>query len=303
MENKMNTQTVGYKAKAFELRNLVFFFMIAFGIPWFWSALLISGMVKVPSKIVFPGIIPWVIADIILGFGPTMGAFVMTATTEGKPGIKALWKRFWNRNINFKWLLLTILFYSVVRLVANLVSRIVDGQAYPILALPDPPWMVVVMFISAFIFNGLTEEFGWRGYALPRFQARWNALTSSILLGIIWAAWHIPSFFVQGRPLYHVNFWGWAPNIILMSVIYTWIFNNTKGSVLAAALFHAMTNTSIIVLSSIKSYYGVLVFAIIIIVIFFGQKNLARQRAGEQAEIQSQLEGHSAGEIPVGKIP
>jgi membrane protease YdiL (CAAX protease family) len=298
----MDTQTVEYKAKALEPRNLAFFFLIAFGISWLWSALLISGIVKVPSEVAFPKIIPWVLADIILGFGPTFGAFVMTATTEGKPGIKALWKHFWNHNISLKWLLITLLFYSGLRLVANLVSRILDGQAYPILSLPDPPWMVIVTFISAFIFNGLTEEFGWRGYALPRFQAKWNALTSSILLGIIWAAWHIPSFFVQGRPLYHANFWVWAPNIILLSIIYTWIFNNTKGSVLAAALFHAMTNTSIIMLPSIKNYYGVLVLAIIIIVIFFGPKNLVRQRAGEQVEGLSPLEEHSVGEIPVGKI-
>jgi membrane protease YdiL (CAAX protease family) len=174
-----------------------------------------------------------------------------------------------------------LLCYDVLRLIANFIARTLDGQAYPILNLPNPPWMVIITFISAFIFNGLFEEFGWRGYALPRLQARWNALISSLILGVIWASWHLPAFFMPGQPLYQRNFWVWAPWIILSSILYTWFFNNTKGSVLAAALFHAMMNCSIVVLptqSSLWYYYGVLLAAGILIVIIFGAKNLVREQ-------------------------
>jgi pimeloyl-ACP methyl ester carboxylesterase/membrane protease YdiL (CAAX protease family) len=269
------TQEVGYEMKAFEARNLVFFFLIAFGMNWFRDALIIFGILKAPSETAFPAILPWILMDVLFGSGPLVGAFVMAAITEGKAGVKALWNRFWNRNIRIKWLLVILLTFPLLELAANLFARTLDGQAYLFL-IPNSPWMVIYGFVQAFIFNGLLEEFGWRGYALPRFQARWSALTSSILLGIIWAAWHIPSFFIQGRSLYQVNFWTWAPNIILLSVIYTWIFNNTKGSVLAVALFHAATNASIIVLPSIMSYYVVLVLAIAIIVVFNHSKNLVR---------------------------
>jgi membrane protease YdiL (CAAX protease family) len=281
----LTNQTAGYKAKAFEPRNLAFFFLIAFGLAWFPLFIFIFGILKPPSSIGEQfGTATGLIA-IVLSAGPTIAAFVMTAITEGKPGVRALWGRFWNRNLSIKWLLVILLCYDALRLVANFIARTLDGQAYPILDLPNPPWMVIITFISAFIFNGLFEEFGWRGYALPRFQARWNALTSSLLLGAIWASWHIPAFFVPGLSLYQRNFWEWAPWIILSSILYTWFFNNTKGSVLAAALFHVMANFSMIVLptkSSLWYYYGVLLAAVILIVIIFGARNLVRHRPEER---------------------
>ena len=123
----------------------------------------------------------------------------MTAITEGRSGVKALWGRFWNRNLSLKWLLVTLLFYDALWLVANLVARMIDGEAYPFVDLPDPIWTIIPLFLQAFVSSGMGEEFGWRGYALPRFQAKWNALVSSIVLGLIWAFWHIHAFFIQRR--------------------------------------------------------------------------------------------------------
>ena len=141
--------------------------------------------------------------------------------------------------------------------------------------------MVIPPFITAFIFNGMLEEFGWRGYVLPRFQARWNALPSSLILGVIWGAWHIGQWFVPGSNLYQRNFWLWGLGTILLSILMTWIFNNTKGSVLAASLFHAMINTGIILFQLDWRYYGVELLAVILIVIIFGPKSLVRRRAEE----------------------
>ena len=280
----MNTQTVGYKAKAFEARNLIFYFLIAFGLPWIKNALEVLFNVKMPTRITDPAWFFVVFVGIPGTFGPSIAAFVMTAITEGKPGVQALWKRFWHRNVSFKWLLVALLCYDTLRLGANIIARTLDNQAYPILNLPDPLWSIIPAFVAPFIINGMGEEFGWRGYALPRFQARWNALTSSILLGVIWACWHIPSFFIPGRPLYQRSFWEWAPWIILSSIIYTWIFNNTQGSVLAAVLFHTTANYSLVVLptrSSLWYYYAILLLAIVLIAIVFGPKDLVRQKPEE----------------------
>ena len=276
-----NTPTVGYKAKAFEARNLIFFFLLAFGLTWFKTALEVIFNLKMPTSIADPAILFVVFVGIPGAFGPSVAAFVVTGITEGKPGLRALWKRFWNRNLSIKWLLVILLCFDTLRLVTNLIVRILDGQAYPIFELPNPPWMFIPPFMTAFIISGLGEEFGWRGFVLPRFQARWNALTSSILLGVIWASWHIPFFFIPGRPLYQRNFWEWIPMILLSSVLHTWIFNNAKGSVLAAALFHATVNYSPVVLptqSSVWYYYAVLLFAVILIAVLFGPKNLVRQK-------------------------
>lgn len=274
----MTARTVGYRTKAFEPQNLAFYFLIAFGLTWLKNAFFIFGILKPPSSIGEQFGTASGILDLVLSFGPTIAAFLMTAIIEGKPGVVALWRRFWNRNLSIKWLVVALLLYPALLLVANFVSRTLDGEAYPFLNLPNPAWMVIPLFIGAFIFNGMSKEFGWRGYALPRFQAKWNALASSIILGAIWASWHIPSFFVTSAPLYQKNFWAWAPMIVLSSILYTLIFNNTNGSVLAAVLFHAMANTAIIWLPSAWIYYGVLLLAVILIVITFGARNLVRQQ-------------------------
>ena len=150
----MTAQIVGYKAKAFEPRNLAFFFLIAFGWSWFWWWLLfISGTVTMPteigtSKVDLGSARPIMILSVITPYGPTIGAFVVTAMTEGRIGVKALWKRFWNRNLSIKWLVVILLFFPVLRLLANLVSRTLDGQVYPFLTWPNQPWMFIPPLIA-----------------------------------------------------------------------------------------------------------------------------------------------------------
>jgi membrane protease YdiL (CAAX protease family) len=277
----MTTQSVDYKTKAFEPRNLAFFFLIVFGLTILKYGLLLSGIVKMPSGEGLSALSagPGILLIVLGAWGPIIAALTVTAITEGKSGIRALWGRFWNRNMSIKWLLVTILFYPVVMLIANLISRMLDAQDYPLLALPTPAWTAITAFITAFIFNGMFEEFGWRGYVLPRFQAKWNALTSSLILGVIWVSWHIGEFFLPGSNLYQKNFLEWALSLIVVSIVYTWIFNNTKGSVLSAALLHAAANASIIWAMLDWRFVGVQLLAAVLILIVFGPENLVRPKA------------------------
>jgi len=279
----MITQTDGYKAKAFEPRNLAFFFLIVYGLNAIMWVLSTIFHPEQPTSFTDPSVLFWVLVVVPAAIGPTLAAFLITAFTEGKLGVKALWRRFWNRYLSFKWLLVTLLCYEALRLAANLVARAIDGQPYPIFDTSTPLWMIIPLFIGAFISSGMGEEFGWRGYVLPRLQAKWNALTSSIVLGLLWAAWHIPAFIIPNvSPLYQRNFWEWLPMVLLYTFIFTWIFNNSKGSVLAAALLHAAMNTSVVLLPTYTSlwyYYGILLLAVILIVIIFGPKNFVRERS------------------------
>jgi membrane protease YdiL (CAAX protease family) len=278
----MNTQPIGYKAKAFEARNLAFFFLLAFGLTWLKNALTVAFDLKMPTSLTDPVVLFVVFVGFPGGIGPTFAAFVVTAITEGKPGVKALWKRFWNRNASLKWLLVALLFYDTLRLTTILIARALEHQAYQILELPDPLWSYIPALLTPFIISGMGEEFGWRGYVLPRFQAKWNALTSGLLLGVTWASWHIPFFFIPGGGLYQRNFLEWALWLVLSSVVYTWLFNNTKGSVLVTALFHATANYSMFSFPTQASAWTnnlLLLLAVTLIVIVFGAKNLVRQRA------------------------
>jgi membrane protease YdiL (CAAX protease family) len=273
----MTPETVEYKAKAFEPLKLAFFFLIVFGLQVLKYGLLVSGILKLPAGEGLSALSagPGVILLTLAAWGPILAAFLVTAITDGRSGIKALWGRFWNRNIGVQWLLITFLMIPIVELASNLITRMVNSRVYPFLNLPDPPWMVIVTFLSAFVFNGMFEEFGWRGYVLPRFQARWNALTSSLILGFIWASWHFGQWLVPeiGR---QESIWGFTLRIILETIIITWIFNNTKGSVLAASLYHAMMNTAPVGVGSVWFYFGVQLLVIILIVIYFGPKSFVK---------------------------
>ena len=241
-------QSVGFKAKAFEGKNLIYFFLIAFGWTWiWWYVLFISGWVTVPeglgSQAADLGAAgPLIILLVALSpFGPTIGGFVLTAINEGKSGVKALWKKFWNLRINWKWLVVIFLFWPFLRLLTNLVGQVVTGETYPLLANPDQVWVFIpVLIVSTFINGGMSEEFGWRGYALPRLQVKFNALTASVILGVIEGLWHYPLIIIgtwwQDSVL-ELIFW-----FVLTVILRTWIYNNTSGNLLAMMLFHGMGN-------------------------------------------------------------
>jgi membrane protease YdiL (CAAX protease family) len=270
----MNTQSVGYKAKAFEARNLIFYFLIAF-LPVFVAVLVAAGNLDFPSN---PG--PGLkILFAVAQFSPLIAALAVTAATEGKAGLKALWKRFWNRDLSIKWLLVILLFNPMVRLIANLISRAAGGEHYPFL---EPNFLSLLLLG---IIIGIQEEVGWRGYALPRFQARWGALTSSIILGAIWAPYHIGNWLIGERMDSFLEFSLW---IILISIFTTWIFNNTNGSILAAVLFHAVVTNGIAgccgVTWAMELLLGIYLLAAIIIVAIFGPKDLVRQKREDVVE-------------------
>ena len=95
-------------------------------------------------------------------------------------------------------------------------------------------------FIFIFLFIGVGEETGWRGFALPELQKRFSPLTASLIIGVIWAAWHIPLMGVEFRGQI-------IPALLLgvmsASVLSAWLFNHSEGSLLPLPLFHATVNT------------------------------------------------------------
>jgi membrane protease YdiL (CAAX protease family) len=182
------------------------------------------------------------IGGIFSTFGPLVGAFSVTYRDEGKNGVKKLWKRFWNLRLAGKWLAVSFLFWPILIGISFLIN------SYVSVTKPEFFWtsqllVIVSWFISNFIRSGgISEEFGWRGYALPILQKRWSAFTSSILIGIVWAFWHLPLWFITGLQQ-GTSFQLFSINIILVSILYTWLYNNSNGSILIVVIFHAMENT------------------------------------------------------------
>jgi uncharacterized protein len=191
----------------------------------------------------------------ILGLlGPMFGGIGFAYFTQSPEG----WREYLAgiidpKRIGPKWYLVIFLFVPMVMAVSALLdSALSGGAALTLIAQRVTPFLAAPLTIFPFVLglfiNGpIPEELGWRGYVLDRLQARWNALTASLILGAIWAVWHVPLFFMTGMK--HETqgvgspwFWLFMVSVIPMAVIFTWIFNNTRRSTLAAILFHFMAN-------------------------------------------------------------
>ena len=107
-------------------------------------------------------------------------------------------------------------------------------------------------FLPLLILGPLSEEIGWRGYALERLQTRWNALTSSLIVGVVWALWHLPLFMMVGTSQHELGdpFISFLIKITASSILYTWLYNNTKHSLWSAILLHWLYTYASLVVSS-----------------------------------------------------
>lgn len=183
-----------------------------------------------------------------LGWGFIFASVIMTGLTLGKEGVVSLLKRYLQWRVGWKWYLaafglLPVLWIAGIYLYAALTgvppdfSKVMAFEIFGKSA--NLPLFILPFFLFELISNG--EEIGWRGYILPRLQAKYNALTSSLILSVVWAFWHLPKFLAN----FNIIFFAWfILHVMAFAVIQTWLYNNTKGSLLLVAIAHAASNTA-----------------------------------------------------------
>jgi membrane protease YdiL (CAAX protease family) len=178
------------------------------------------------------------------GAGPSVIAFILTLKIEGIHGAKILFNRVLRVKLGY-WYFPIFLILPVILVLAHILNMILGGADFPKTGLLSEPWWILVVFLIFFILQ-FGEEFGWRGYALDRLQTRWNALISSIILGILWALWHLPMFLSKGFPHYdyHLPFSQLFITLVIASIFITWLQNNCKGSLIPALVIHTLINIS-----------------------------------------------------------
>jgi len=230
-------------------------------------------------------------------------AIVLTAIVLGRGALRKLLGRLLIWRVNPFWYLVVVL--GPVALAGGVVTlnSVLGG---PTLSL-GMPLLGVAFFLAFSIFPGsaLGEEIGWRGYALPRLQAGRSALSASLIIGPIWALWHLP-LWLTGDPVRTPTLYAaFMVSVIALSVILTWVYNSTGGSLLMVVLLHATYNLpmtlSIDDLGSratvpVMLYFGLLVVAAIVVVIWAGPKHLSRKRRKQEEE-------EGAAEPEVGATP
>lgn len=184
---------------------------------------------------------------------PSLLGIALTYLTQGLAGRRDFWSRVFSvRRIGLGWFALILVFFPVMSGLAGLFYILIGGSGLSLAhtqQLVSHPLQLLVFLLTLLIGGPLTEELGWRGFALDRLQARWNALLASLMLGSLWALWHLPFFFISGMPQYAMgfgtaDFWLFLVSLVSLAVIMTWVYNHTQRSVLATILLHFLFNTT-----------------------------------------------------------
>ncbi|MEX2729102.1 MAG: CPBP family intramembrane glutamic endopeptidase, partial [Candidatus Sigynarchaeum springense] len=202
------------------LKRCTIFIVLAYAFTWFfWIPDAMSKMGIIPAS-------PLTNLGFIGAFGPLVSAIIVTSIYEGKEGIKNLFKKALDHRFKKRWWLPVFLLMPALVLVAFAIAVLTDGVVPPLEALSQPAILVPAFFSVLLLSGPFEEEFGWRGYALPRLQARFNPRVSSVVLGIVWAAWHIPQFMVPGNGMfYKTPLFTFFPTVIAATFLFTWIYN------------------------------------------------------------------------------
>jgi hypothetical protein len=173
--------------------------------------------------------------------GPSLAAFVLVMKDGGRKASLDLVRRALRWRIGV-WYVPAIVLVPASAVIGHLVNEALGGT-FPVRDIHATPWMIVPLFLVFIVFQA-GEEFGWRGYALDRLQARSNATVASLVVGIAWALWHLPMFVVTGFPQHDasVPYGHFAVTLVTVSVLMTWMQNGAFGSLVPAFLCHASIN-------------------------------------------------------------
>jgi membrane protease YdiL (CAAX protease family) len=176
-------------------------------------------------------------------FAPGIVALLLTASAEGEPGVRALLRPLFRWQVPARWYLFALGYFAAIKLVVAFLLRVATGEWPPF---GPTPWyvMLAATLFSTLIGGQTGEEIGWRGYALPRMAARLGWTRAGVVLGVIWAAWHLPLFLIPGTSVTGQSFPLYLLQVTALSVAITWIYWRSNGSLLLTMLLHAAINNT-----------------------------------------------------------
>ncbi len=262
--------------------QIAIFLLVTFAWSWgLWAAPVLVHMgIQIPDAL--QGIAEG--AGSSAAWGPLVGAIVTAWLSGGVGALGQLLRRGVQFGFAARWYLAIFAIFPVILLVSWAIGSFGAGSSLPLPAF-DAPFVLPIVFFSILFLGGpLQEEFGWRGTLLDPLQARFGALAASLITGAVWAVWHLPLFhFPNDTPYYDRPFWGLLVTTMLISVLFTWIYNNTGRSIAAMLLFHTMFNFSHYLFPTLgDDLAGLSLFAMqggaaVIVVLMFGAKRLVRE--------------------------
>ena len=219
-------ETTGTAPRNWAARHdLVLYFVLAYLLSWALWPLVILNPTSSP----------------LVPFGPLIAAVIVALLAGGRHELWALLRQLGRWRVHPLWYVIALLGPFVL---AGLTAALAVAAGAPVRGTGDyTNWRAITFFfLSTVIIVGLFEEVGWRGFALPRLQLRLNAIWAALVLGVLWALWHLPELISDPtgqRP--PVQFLLWA---LALSVIFSWLYNSTNGSLPIVIICHAAIDTA-----------------------------------------------------------
>jgi len=209
------------------------YFLITFAMTWTCWAL-------VAARLTFHS----ALGQLLLYVGiaaPSLVSLALTAAARGRAGVGALLARLWPVPVAGRWVAFALGYTLAIKLAAALLLRVTTG-AWP--RFGAVPLVLVPFAIAVSTPVQAGEEIGWRGFALPRLAARLGLARASLLLGAVWALWHLPLFFTRDTDTYGQSFVVYTVQVIALSVAIAWLYAKTGGGLFLPMLFHAAVNNT-----------------------------------------------------------
>jgi len=275
--------------------SLFFYFLLTFGFSWFFwliGVLATFGLFALPF--------PSMVLTVIGAFGPLVAALWLTQRQGGWPAVKSLLAAGFNFRMKPIWWACIILLPFILSGIAVWANVLQNGYQ-PDMTLLQQPAMILPTFLFMFFMGGsFQEEYGWRGFALPRLLEKWNPASASLILGAVWGFWHLPLFYIADTGQYFMPFGVFLLMVIAFSVLFTWASIKANGNLFSALLLHTAINTAMSVFPPIEKVMGgnqmaltylMMAYAIVSSVILVKDRALFFPKAAAQARPRSGVTG------------
>jgi membrane protease YdiL (CAAX protease family) len=215
--------------------GVVLYFAITLGLMLVLGGLAVfaaNGLVAAP--------LPPLALLTLAGLGPTLAGIIASAHEAGSAGVRALLAQVVRWRVGLRWYALAVLGPALVVCLAALIGLAVSGFLPPV---PPGVWQTLPILAVVYLVLATIEEVGWRGYAQPRLQRRMGFLWAALLVGALWAIWHLPQWWIpETGQAAKWSFGVFAAGTVAQSVALAWLYNGARTSVLVAAIAHASIN-------------------------------------------------------------
>ena len=216
------------------------FFLITFLWSWsLWGLIIFTGQDNSQDNVYFtPGI--EMFAMLLGAFGPAIGALISLYTINGKGAIKNFLKSFLSLNFGWKVWLSIFLVLGIPYIIAWAIPEFL-GEERIQTYLPNIYIFPIYLLIMVFLGGG-QEEIGWRGYISPYLEKKFGLIIGGFILGIIWAVWHLPLWFIPGSSQSYMNFLGFMLMTIGYSYFFSWVIKASGNRLLSGLIAHGTAN-------------------------------------------------------------